>query len=616
MAKIQRKNLDSVKRAPIKKQSYEAPSIAKDKREVPKEYQTFQKAPKSRGSFLWFLFLLFVATVAGFWYFSKQSQETVDDSIRLSVEGPQEIISGDQATYKITYENVDMVSMQQLELAVRWPSGFYFDEASVAAMDQNNTTWLLEDLAPGQKKSLEIKGQLVGQKDEELTASFSLSYQPENFNSDFKAKANVNTKISDAKLELSIETIDKTLVATNQVIRVNFKNLTEENLADLYIDILYPDDFEISQKTEETSDQNTNAVVQEEEFAVDFVKEGDYFKLNLDAKQNKTMSVNGVFTMDSKAEQLLVAEIGNMVDGNFRRLARVEKNIAVINPKFDMDFQINGQDEEQSINWGDALEYQLKVTNSSQEAITDAVVSATINSLAIDWDSLETIGKYNDNKISWTKDENEELSNWPAGESRTFTWKVNVVRDPQPDRMVENIIEINIGGLEAWQQVSSPLVLTIGESLTFNNGVYWDLGGRRVGSGLLPPQVNESTEYLVIWSLPQATGVFDQVKVSTNLPPQVDFISEMDIQEGNLEFDLAERSLTWNMENFSDIILPVTASFVVRLTPAEENIGQTMTVLNATAVTASGAEEVVVRSKIIKTSDVISNSSSPIGIVE
>jgi hypothetical protein len=159
-------------------------------------------------------------------------------------------------------------------------------------------------------------------------------------------------------------------------------------------------------------------------------------------------------------------------------------------------------------------------------------------------------------------------------------------------------------------------VLTIGESLSFNNGVYWDLGGRRVGSGLLPPQVNESTEYLVVWSLPQATGAFDQVTVSTNLPPQVDFISEMDIQEGTLEFDLEGRSLVWSMENFSDINLPTTASFVVRLTPGQENIGQAMTILNTTTVKASGVEDVVVRSKIIKTSDVMSDSSEPIGIVE
>ena len=90
----------------------------------------------------------------------------------------------------------------------------------------------------------------------------------------------------------------------------------------------------------------------------------------------------------------------------------------------------------------------------------------------------------------------------------------------------------------------------------------------------------------------------------------------MDIQGGYLDFDLEDRSLTWTMEDFSDMILPLTASFIVRLTPEEENVGQTMTILNATTVDASGIEEVTVRSKAIKTSDVISDSSDPIGIIE
>ena len=616
MAKIKKRSLDSVKRAPVRKRSYEAPAISRRRKSVPKEYQTFKKAPKGKGSCLWFLFLLFAATSAGFWYFSKQSTEQIDNSVELVIDGPNKIISGDQATYKVTYENVDTVTMQKLELSVRWPNGFYFDEASIEPMDQNATTWLLDDLSPGQKIDLEIKGQLVGQKDEDLTSAFTLSYQPANFHSDFKVKDSIDTKISDSKIELNVEVIEKTLVAMEQAIKINFINLTDASLEDLYIDILYPDDFEIIIKTVEEGEEDEEVVV-EEEIASDFIKEGDYFKLTLEAEELKTMLINGVFTIDSKTEQLLVVEVGNMVDENFRRLSRIEKNITVINPKFDMDFQINGQAGLQALSWGDELRYQLEITNSSEGDVSDVIISAVIDGQVLDWESLDTIGNYtNNNKITWTKEEDESLTNWLAGESRTFTWQLDVVGEPQADRMIENIIEINIEGLEDWQQVSSPLMLTIGESLSFNNGVYWDLGGRRVGSGLLPPQVDEETEYLVIWSLPEATGLFDNVSVSSNLPPQVDFISEMDIQGGDLEFDLEYRSLTWTMEGFSDMILPLTASFIVRLTPEEENIGQAMTILNTTTVDASGIEDVTVRSKAIKTSDVISDSSEPIGIVE
>jgi len=607
MAKIKKRNLDSVKRAPARRQSYESPSLYNRNKQVPKEYQTLQKAKKGKGSCVWFLFLIFLATLAGLWYFSQEQQEQTNNSIELSVEGPDKIVSGDQVTYKVKYKNVDIVSMQQMELSIRWPNGFYFDKATLEPIDQNATTWLLEDLAPNQTVEFEIYGQLVGSKDEEMSSSFILSYQPENFHSNFKARANVDTKITDAKIEVGIEAIDKILVATEQEIKINFKNLTDETLNDLYIDILYPDDFQIVNNEESEED------VEEEP---EFITEGDYLKFSLEGQAVKTMTIHGMFTVDSKTDQLLVVEVGNMADEKFRRLARVEKQIVVANPKFDMDFQINGQRGSQNINWSDTLRYQLEITNSSESDISDVVISAVMDSLALDWDSIDTVGSFSDGKITWTKEQDEALSLWPAGESRTFTWQINVVSNPQPDRMVENIIQINIEGLEDWQQVSSPVMLTIGESISFNNGVYWDLAGRRVGSGLLPPQVGEETEYLVIWSLPQATGSFDSVSVTTNLPPDVDFISETDVQGGNLEFDLAERSLTWSMDNFSDLILPITASFLVSITPNEASRGQAATILNATTVNASGMEDVIVRSKAISTSDVISNNSGPIGIIE
>lgn len=615
MAKIKRKNLDSVKRAPVRKKSYEAPALAKRHKQVPTEYQTLKKASRGGGGFLWFLFFIFIATVAGFWYWSQRSNDKFsNNSIELSVEGPKEVISGDQVTYKISYENIDIVSMQKMELSVRWPNGFYFDEATVSPLDTSATTWLLEDLKPGQKADLEIKGQLVGQKGEELSTDFTLSYQPENFHSDFKAKGSVDIKISDAKLEVSVEALDKILVSTEHEIDINFSNLTDDNLDNLYIDVLYPDDFVEIIKTPEEGKKTTKE--EDTKADKDFVVEGDYLKLNLAGQETKTLVLNGGFTVDSKKNQLLVVEVGNMVDEHFRRLARVEKPIIVINPKFDMDFKINGQSGPQLVNWSDNLKYQLEITNKSEEEISDVVISAMIDSFVLDWNSLETVGKYSEGRIVWTKNENTDLATWPAGESRIFTWQVDVVGEPQPDRMVENIIKITIDGLDDWQQVSSPVALTVGESISFTNGVYWDLAGRRVGSGLLPPQVGEETEYLVVWALPQATGFFDSVSVRTVLPPQVDFVSEIDIQDGQLEFDLEDRSLTWDMPEFDNMILPITASFTIRLTPDEASKGQAMTLLNPTTLEASGVEKVVVRSNAIKTSDVVANSSEPVGIVK
>ena len=137
-----------------------------------------------------------------------------------------------------------------------------------------------------------------------------------------------------------------------------------------------------------------------------------------------------------------------------------------------------------------------------------------------------------------------------------------------------------------------------------------------MGSGILPPQVDEMTEYLVVWALPEATGDFDTVVVSTTLPPEVSYTSETDIQEGVIDFDETSRDLVWTLEGFDNMITPITASFMVNLEPTIEYQDEVMTIFNPITVQAQGLEEVLVRSKIIKTSDVFAETDEPIGIIQ
>mgnify|MGYP003983542781 FL=1 len=347
-----------------------------------------------------------------------------------------------------------------------------------------------------------------------------------------------------------------------------------------------------------------------------FITEGDYLKFSLPAEGEASMELKGIFSTDSKNKQSLVVEVGNMIDGNFRRLSRVTKDIQVINPKFDIDFSINNEYNNPTVNWGDPLRYQLEVTNLSETEFNGVVVTALLDSQVLDWDALDTVGIVQESNIVWTGAEDEELDVWLPGDSRLFTWQIDVTDQPLPERMIENIIKISVDGLADWEQVTAPLLVTVGEAVVFNNGIYWDLGGRRVGSGLLPPQVGESTQYLVIWSIPEATGNFDSATVVTTLPPEITFLSETDIQEGELNFDDSIGTLTWQIDDLDNSLLPMTASFIIEVIPTEDNAGSAMVLLNPTTLTAEGIEQVIIRSKMLKTSDVYADSSEPIGIVQ
>ncbi len=596
MPKI-KKDLDSIQSPALKRVSYENLAIRNSKK-VPEEYRTMQKAKRRGSGCLFFLFILFLASAAGFYYFSTKQKAQIQNSLELAVQGPQDIVSGDQAVFVVKYKNLDDVALQKMELSVKWPNGFYYDESSQSPRDESATIWDLADLAVGQEATLEIKGQLVGNVDDILKASFVMQYQPVNFNSDFNSKVELETKIKESKISLEIDSIEKTMVGIEQELTIKYKNLTQEDLP-ILLDILYPDDFTVT--------------------SVEPKKDNEYWELDLKAEEEKTIVIKGSFDNDSKPDQLLVVEIGNKVNDKFRRLARAEKNIAVINPNFSVKLQINNKPENQTVNWGDELNYQLELTNNSESDLRDVKISSLLDGQVLNWNSLEMTednAQIENNTIIWDKQKNTELALWPKGLTKTFSWKVRVVEKPIAERMLDNVIKINIEGLDGWEQVQPALILIVGENIKFNAGVYWELAGRRVGSGVIPPKVGAETEYLVIWSLNSASGNFNTLKAESNLPPGVEFVSTTDVQEGSFSFDEASRVLSWDISKMSEVILPTTASFSIKISPKLADQGQAMTLLNPIVVTAKGLEEVVLRTKLVNTADVVADSTQSVGIVQ
>lgn len=597
MVKTQKKDLDAAQVSPKRKSSYQAPELRSGrKKEVPNEYRSFKKAPKTHGFLIFFLFLLFTSALAGFFYWNNRFSEDDTEGLTMNVIGSEKIVSGDEVTYKLEYTNSDKVVATQMKLSVYWPAGFYFDSSSVAPSNENAKEWLLSDLGAGQTGTLEIKGQLVGNKDENLEAIFTLDYQPANFSSDFSVTSKANTLITENKLELKIEGVDKTLINTEQEIKVIYKNLSQEKLEDLSLDILFPDDW-----------KNTK---------IDPTWEGEFLTTSLEPAEEKTITITGNFGADSKPEQALVIEIGKKQDDKLRRLARAEKKISVISPQFETTLKVNGNSGDVQANWGDELKYQLEVKNTSPSEINDAQVRMDLAGAVLDWSSIETSAKVEEQTLTWNKEQDESMSNWLAQETKTFTWKIKVNQDQVTERTIDHALTINIVGLDAWEQTATLSKLAVGDNLTFNNGVYWDLGGRRVGAGLLPPQVDEETNYLAVWSIPQAASSFSKVKVSTVLPDQVSFGGETDVSVGDLSFDEETQVLTWTISSFDSNDIPATASFVLTLKPEAADFGKTMTVLDTVTATAKGKEDVVVKTKLISTADIVTNTAGDIGTVK
>src|SRR3990167_5233193 len=91
--------------------------------------------------------------------------------ILLTVENPQSIVSGEPFTTKVSVVLNATETLKNVVLKTEYPHGYSVIDSSQKPASEDNL-WALGDLIPGSKKTISIRGQLVGEDKEERTFRF------------------------------------------------------------------------------------------------------------------------------------------------------------------------------------------------------------------------------------------------------------------------------------------------------------------------------------------------------------------------------------------------------------------------------------------------------------
>ncbi|MFH0874206.1 MAG: hypothetical protein V1846_05215 [Candidatus Komeilibacteria bacterium] len=561
------------------------------KQPVPPEYRVMRhKKHHPLRSWIIFLFLVFIVGIGGLYWWNNRLPSFQGRSATLEVTGPAEALSGDTLNYKVTYTNNDQVTLTKVELDVQWPEGFYFDSASQAATDSFATTWKLPDVPAGQSASVEIRGQLVGDKDSQNEAVFRLNYSPQNFNSDFTEKQSVTTHISDTKLKVELQSPDKALAGQELQLTAIVTNQTASTIANLQADFTLPPDLAVASSSPSLVNNSWTGPI--------------------DAGKSLTFIITGTLAADATRSQNWLVEFGDKQGDKLYRLQKTRKDIILINPQLQLQLAINGKNKDFTANWGDQLNYQLTVSNSSAVDVADANINVLMDSDILDWSTFSGDGSPDNNNLTWKQ------VTLAAGQTVTYQWHINIQAKSKAGRStVDSVAKLTINGLTGWQIISPLIVASVGEGLSFSQGVYWHLAGKQIGSGSLPPRVGKVTTYVVIWSIDNGAAKYSSVTISAIVPPDVEYVKSDSIDEGTLKYDTATGRLTWQIDNFGDALPPLQASFEISVTPTKDQAGQVLTLMNPASINAQGTASLQTKSSALRSSQVSSTISGDVGTV-
>ncbi|MEA1936629.1 MAG: hypothetical protein U9N04_00775 [Patescibacteria group bacterium] len=594
-----------------------------------------QKRKARRKSLLIFLFLILLAVlvVAYFAYF--KGQWSFDDKkVKIKIEVPSEVSSGEEITFVIKYENNTSVDLRNLKMSFFTPKEFVFISSDRETQKEGTTwVWRQGNLSAGESDKIRLFGKIIGKEGTECVFNSSIFYTPDNFNSEFQSfddESKSVLKITSIPFEMSIECPKFVINKNKAKCVVTYKNTSKRSFyAEVKVNI--PKGFEYISSDPKADESGT-------EHSLSWNIE------NLEANTSGELIVEGNITGDRNEEIEIEAILyASEKDKNTIPYLNNKTVIRIQDAPVILSQTINGSKEYFAYK-GEELEYKIKFKNNSEMEIKGLVINSRLEG-CVNPDSIDVVnGSHDGEKITWNAFNIPKLAVFGVGEEDEVSFKVkvkdfiNIENSNDKNFTVRNTVSIKEFDFDAESEkigktiTSDTTVVKLDTSLFIRAKGYFNDDGRIKNSGVIPPEVGKETKYTIHWNLSNLFNDIENVRIVSIMPEKVKwagnyirsdgkifsgnenngtFIPEQkneteleddeddkddnnsqeeEIKEERFYYNPETREIVWEMPKLSantGVISPAKeVVFQVSITPEEEDIGNVMEIMSEVKATS------------------------------
>lgn len=513
------------------------------------------------------------AVWAGVFFFSRTSGFS-GDHVELSVGSADGLTTGSLADITIHYKNGERVPLAQADIELKVPDGFQIVGADPAATKDGD--WPVGSIAPGGEGTITVHGAVRKELNAALTFAATLNYKPADFNSDFQKVASHTVVVKDSVISLSATGTDEVTPGDDMAYVFQYENASDQDLQHVRLVADAPDGF-IFASSDPAADQDV---------AMRWTFD------NIAAHAKGTISVKGTFSAASRGPKTMTAHMGLIDDQDaVIDMAQASATTQVLKSNLDLSLIVNGSDTPTPASFGDTLFFAIRYQNAGDVPLKDVTVTAKLptdpDGQVLDWVSLkdDLQGKRSGSSLVWTKKELPALSALAPGDKGEIDFSIPLVRKPAPagktsDYVVHAMASATVGKASAISGArevdTAPFDVHLLSDTSFEAaGRYYMDDGTPLGSGPIPPQVQQKTVYRIFWTIRNSLHELTNLTASTVLPQGVKWTGvQRQVDAGTLTFDDTGRQATWRLNRMPTSVGSVVVSFDVELTPEAEDIGK------------------------------------------
>jgi len=184
--------------------------------------------------------LAVILAIAGYWYWQRNPYSK--EILKLEILGPGNASAVQEIEYTVKYKNNGDVRLEEPRLIFEFPEYTLLEEGVSRRIEIGPEE--LGDIYPGEEKTFQFKGRLLGKQGEVKTVKVWLNYRVKNLQARYESTTSFSTVIDSVPLTFDFDLSSRAEAGRDFKFSLNYFSSLDYPLTDLGIRVEYPDGFE------------------------------------------------------------------------------------------------------------------------------------------------------------------------------------------------------------------------------------------------------------------------------------------------------------------------------------------------------------------------------------
>jgi hypothetical protein len=458
-------------------------------------------------------FVLLIVAISSFWFTGPSFREK---DVVFELEGPTQVISGEEVVYKIKYENNTRSALHDLSFAIIYPEGSaVLIDGKI--LEDYSEDFEIDNLDAGEKGEKEFRAFLIGEKGSIRVAKAIFSFRAGNLSSTFEKSTTLSATITSAPITITLVAPPSAVTDAGIQYILDYRNTSGEDASDLILEVEYPDGF-TPREFDPAPGSGDNT------WNIKSLKKGG----------GSRITISGTIRGNEGESKIATVKLKRKISGEYVDYQKSSAVTVISNPVLGLEVLVNGSTD-YSASLGDRLNYLIRYANNSNVNFFGMNLVVKFEGDSFDFTNLDTRGGFFDDvtkTITWNTSSVPEFANFSPSLKGQVNFGLGLktafpsaIPGSSQDKFVKvtakfSTVNVPIGFDGPEISISKGLVTKIGTDPSFNQAMYYN--DPNFGSfGPFPLRTGEETYLTMHWLLTNPGNDIENIEIVTSLPSGV-----------------------------------------------------------------------------------------------